>query len=139
MVESKLSRRFFFYFIGLALGTLLSWTLLVKGRNDLPNMWPQGRVIDSFERATIEQDSITFCLLQCMEVEPEGLKAYLGDANVRFSKSFPREFPRRYWLEMSDSLNREWALELALYDSTYRILAAKEVSLVDNPINCICP
>jgi len=139
MVYSKLPRRFFYYFVGLSMGTFLSWTLLVKGRTDLPNMWPQGRVIDSFERALLENDSLTLCFIACMEANPEALKQYIGKANVRFSKSFPREIPRRYWLETKDSLSREWAMELALYDSTYRVVNAREISLVDAPIRCSCP
>lgn len=133
----KLVRRFGFYMLGLFLGCVLVWFMLIRGRNDLPDMWPQGRVHDMFNRATFENDSLSLCWLNCFSADGIALHDFTQQSTVRFGQSKPRENPKIYRLEGWLG-NMEVQADLALRDSIYQVRFIRDLSIT-HPITCNCP
>jgi hypothetical protein len=133
----KLGRRFAFYLLGVGLGSILVWFTLIKGRTDLPDMWPQGRVRDMFARAQFQPDSLSFCWLNCFKATPKDLSQFIQTAQVRFGQSKPRETPKIYVLE-GPLFQKEVRAGLAIQDSVYWLRSLEDLSL-PQPLTCVCP
>lgn len=133
----KLGRRFAFYLLGVGLGSVLVWFTLIKGRTDLPDMWPQGRVRDMFARATFQPDSTSACWLQCFGTNPDQLGSFIQTAQVRFGQSKPRETPKLYVLEGA-LMQREVRAGLAIQDSLYWLRSLQDLTLPQT-LTCACP
>jgi hypothetical protein len=139
---NSLLRRFSFYFLGLAIGSILVWNFMIKNRNDLPKIWPNEKVIDTILNATFTPNNQSFCVLNCIQLSPENLKPFIQNATVEFNKSKPRQYPQIYHLtgkypksENHKGPHNTIGLEIVLSDSLFQLNQA----YLDNKIPCECP
>ncbi|MCS6979761.1 MAG: hypothetical protein N2050_05685 [Flavobacteriales bacterium] len=115
----KFLRRLFLYLTGVALGSLLSYFLLFRGRQ-FPAFWPQGIVLEKLGKARYLPHGHSDSLMHCLKLDTTAFKKNLPDSRVIFRRSLPRRVPCPVYALRQP----QWShclLLVALCDSTYTL------------------
>jgi len=83
------------------MGLLIVYITLIRGRNRDFDFWfPGPRVLAEIAEVLDSNDVKTNCLLECHQIFPSDLKKFWQEANVDFSKSVVKKFPKTYFASM---------------------------------------
>jgi hypothetical protein len=91
----SLVSRIFTYFVGIALGSLLVYVLLFRGREDrnIGGWLPGARVLTKISESHFSISPQADCMKDCLGISEQELKASFSNANVIFSKSEAKTKP----------------------------------------------
>jgi len=89
-----LTRRFFYYFIGFALGCVLVYVVFYTGPNKRDSWLPEGRVLEFLDRTEIAIPENLKCQLNCNNIPIQLFKnGFFSRGDVHFDKSATRMKP----------------------------------------------
>lgn len=105
-MKSKFWKRLRFYLIGFTFGLILVF-FIFKDR-ELPAWLPEGRVLEHFQRVDVTFSEKAECMLECLEMDKDELKALVPEADVDFGASDTREKPcPNYWIDLPPSKGKK--------------------------------
>ncbi len=109
----KFFRRLKFYLIGVALGCVLVYFMLLKDR-ERPAWMPKGRVLEQIARSSVIFTDKASCALQMQGLSEEEIKTFITDnAQVDFAKSDTRRKPcPMYYIENKNRKNLHAKVEV---------------------------
>ncbi len=129
-------RRIRIYLIGVGLGCILAWALLIRDRSDNTfNFWlPEERILTELrEDSTFTFEGKQKCLYECYGFNSIDWEYFVKNADVDFSKSTPRETPKMYFLTAEIENKGTLNLEVIFEDSAkwVRTVTADKKSELD--------
>jgi hypothetical protein len=90
----NLTSRIFTYFIGILLGSLMVYMLLIRGRDrDLLGWLPGNRVTQKIAEQPLNISEKSACQLSCMGISQEEAQELITSGSVSFSKSEVKAAP----------------------------------------------
>ncbi len=99
----SLARRFLFYFIGIGLGIIFVYLVVLRGR-DWPAWLPQGALIEEVLRKPREINPNSDCPPEALGIDSLQLSRMIKSASVDFKRSEVQKEPCRLYY-----LNTEWS------------------------------
>lgn len=133
-------RRIRVYFVGVLLGILVTWMMLLRDRNldDYLKWTPNNRVLAEFrtDSAFVPVDAF-WCELKCKGFTSLDYKGLLEEGKVLFSESITQDYPRMYRIEFETKEELVLTIDFEIAeDKKKRILS---VSNGKSEENCACP
>jgi hypothetical protein len=102
------------YFIGVGLGLILTWALVLRNRNtrDLLAWTPNERIMAPLRAdGGFDKPHNYVCLLECYNLSSLDMETLLETGKVNLSESKPRETPKLYRVEADLENDRiMWAM-----------------------------
>ena len=117
------AKRLFIYLIGFFLGCVIVYFLLFKDKNR--SFFPSAIVLDTLRAKEIIIEKKAGCILSCYQITHDKIKGLLGDGDVIFSESNPRETPKKYVVEIETPGGKEMKLTFELTSETAKIISVK--------------
>lgn len=133
-------RRVRVYFIGLLLGCLVTWMMLLRDRNldDYLKWTPNQRVLSEFSEDSLFVPSDAFwCHLQCQGFNSKDYRGLLDEGKVLFSESTPRQTPKMYRIEFETEKRGTLILDFEIGEEKKRIVQVRKEG--EETPNCSCP
>lgn len=131
-------RRIRIYFIGLILGAILSWALVIRDRNtkELMSWTPNERILaDIRNDSNITLPDNFWCLLKCQGFSSIEYNELLINGDVDLSESSPRTYPKIYRIQFDAAQKGTLLIDFEL-DSINSTIT--KVSRKEDIKNCNC-
>tara|TARA_Y100000782_G_scaffold110592_1_gene137280 strand:+ start:24943 stop:25350 length:408 start_codon:yes stop_codon:yes gene_type:complete len=132
-------RRVRIYLIGVALGCLLVWAMLIRDRSDNTfDFWLPGERI----LTAIQEDSVLVfppklkCEYECYGYNSIDWEYFVKNADVDFSKSKTHQEPKIYFLSSDIERKGKLEIEIAFADSAKEIVSVKHIGEPEKTCNC---
>jgi hypothetical protein len=132
-------RRIRIYLIGVSLGCILAWALLIRDRSDNTfNFWlPEERILTEIrEDSNFVFPEKQMCYYECYGFNSIDLEYFLTNADVDFAKSKPRETPRLYFITGEIEQKGQLTLEVLFSDSAKWVHSVTSDSQANKTCNC---
>lgn len=114
----KFFDRLKFFGIGIGIGLLMVYFFF--GNRSCNNWTPEKRVLNTIFNSNIEVSSKSRCVLECNNIPINKLDTLLiTEGDVDFSKSFPRETPKKYFIRLKET---DFMVSLFEQDSVAQIM-----------------
>lgn len=98
-----MAKRFFYFFIGLTIGIVFIYFVLMRGK-DFDFWMPGERVKTELTARTLNFTEKANCQLTCVGLNPDSLQGVINSSKVNFKKSKVHEKPCKvYILELSET------------------------------------
>lgn len=111
-----LARRFLFYFIGIGLGIVFVYLVVLRGR-DWPAWLPQGAVIEEIQRKPKEFNTSSDCAPNKLGIDSLQLSRMIDKAKVDFKRSEVQKEPCRLYYLNSEWSEKNYEIEVSVCDS----------------------
>lgn len=131
----NLSSRIFTYLVGIAIGSLLVYIMLFRGRSDrnLGGWLPNERVLAKIKENPLSYTEKGACMLNCFGITEEEFKEFLSGANVAFGKSETSRKPCPVYLINATINEMPAELSIEVCDSLSNLVHIKTDAL---PCDC---
>ena len=134
-------RRVRVYFVGVLLGCIVTWALLLRGRNldDYMRWTPNQRVLTEFNSDSLfVLNDTVLCHLKCHGFKSNDYKALFEEGNVLFTESNPRKMPKMYRIQHQTEKRGSLILELEIDENNLKKVVKMEKE-GEKELNCNCP
>lgn len=112
-----LARRFLFYFIGIGLGILFVYAVVLRGR-DWPAWLPQGAVIEEIFRKPMTVTEDETCSPQALGIDSLQLNRMIKKSKVDFKRSDVQKQPCRLYYLNTEWIEKNYEIEVSVCDSS---------------------
>jgi hypothetical protein len=134
-----MARRLRIYFIGVGLGLILTWALVLRNRNadELLAWTPKNRILNELKAdSNLQYPDEYTCLLKCHELTSLDIENVMNDGEINFKESSTRSEPRIYQIEWEKSSSETVFGEFEFSsDSTHTLL---DFGIVGREKDCAC-
>ncbi|MCC5915840.1 MAG: hypothetical protein JJU02_00795 [Cryomorphaceae bacterium] len=130
-------RRFFYFGIGVFLGSLVVMALF--GDRDIQcSYFPNDRVLYDMRKKELVVVPYARCIMECVQFPDSNFVQILKESRVNFSQSEAQaDKPcKKYLLHWTDADKSEWDILTLKCEDTLRILSLQSV---DHTLDCRCP
>jgi len=137
--DANFRRRLRIYLVGVFLGCLVTWAVLLRKRNmnELFAWTPNGRVLGELRSDTgLIQPGGFWCTMECYGFNSEDYRNLLTDGDVDFSNSDTRVENKKYVISYETEDRGTLRLVFVFDDEVHRLV---EVTKVGETIECDCP
>jgi len=116
----KKSRRYLLFGFGIALGCMLVYFTLIKGKNRA--YWlPSNRVKEMILTSKITYADQVKCLMDCKNISESGMTELIRSGDVNFQESDTRKTPPSYMIDGTLAENKKIRIIISTVDSISKI------------------
>lgn len=113
----SLARRFLFYFIGIGLGIIFVYLVVLRGR-DWPSWLPQGALIEEIQRKPQQIPTEGDCAPASLGIDSVQLNRMIKKASVDFKRSEVQKEPCRLYYLNTEWSEKNYEIEVSVCDSS---------------------
>lgn len=119
-----MTRRFFLYFIGIAIGSILVWVISDKKGTEM-NYLPNDRVIHKISTSHLSFDSTSATQMIQMDIDSTTFQSILVAGDIAFDESITdRSLPCRSYVVYSEHVRQGIKMSINLCQDTVATLTA---------------
>lgn len=125
-------RRFVYYFIGIGLGVIFVYFVVLRGR-DWPAWLPQGVLIENMLKYPMSVEATGICAPRNYSIDSLQLRQLIKKAEVDFKASDVHKEPCKEYILNTTYQQQEYQMQLSLCDSTVHL---NWIGPKDTVVNC---
>jgi hypothetical protein len=130
----QLFRRLRFFGFGIILGCLVSYVMLIRGKN-LSFWMPSQRVLGKLSHSKLKITDTALCKMKCLHINETEIKQLLADGDVNFSESKVHDTKTPIYIIQKDD-NKNFRLTVASGDSLATVLNVSNGSVLPDTCKC---